>query len=246
MKVYVGIPAFNAEATLKDVIKRVLKNSFVHRIIIVDDCSKDKTSAIASKFKKVLLIKHPRNRGYGGAQKTIYKKFIQIADPEDCIIMIHSDGQTLPEELNRFVKKFKNPKVDIVLGSRALGDMRKGNMPLIRIMGDRVLTWIQNFCFGMKLSTFASGFRGFRCSPLKTLDYAQHSNIHKFDTMILLEMYEKKLNMVEIPVSTIYRGEKSQYSLVRYTLGVVWFAVKYFFSIRLPGWFGSKHRWYVK
>ena len=115
----------------------------------------------------------------------------------------------------------------MVLGSRALGNMRDGGMPLYRIFGDRALTLIQNLLFGMNLSTYASGYRAFRRCALEKINFDAFGEKHRFDTEVLVDAKDHGLNMVEVSVSTIYRGEKSHYNLVLYSLQVVLIAVKY-------------------
>ena len=259
-KVYIGIPAYNAEDTLADVIKRANKQDFVEKTIVVNDCSKDNTVEVAKKFKNVILINHKKNKGYGGAQKTIFKKFLEIAkNPDDVIILLHSDGQTLPEEVPILKKAFDDDGVDVVLGSRALGDPKKGNMPLYRMIGDKILTIMQNIGFGMCLSTYASGFRGFKYKALKKLVFHDLNDKHSFDTEILVRAMETNLNMAEVPVSTVYEGEESNYNLVKYSLQVTMYAISYFLkrmfmitpkhnideNANKYYWSRSRHDWYV-
>lgn len=256
-KVYIGIPAYNAEGTIADIIRRTNKQGFIEKIIVVNDCSTDNTSEIVKKFKNIILINHKKNTGYGGAQKTIFKKFLEIAkNPDDVIILLHSDGQTLPEEIPILRNGFMDGTVDIVLGSRALGDMGKGKMPLYRIMGDHILTIIQNIGFGLKLSTYASGYRGFRKRALEKIVFIDLNNKHSFDTEIIVRSMESNLKMVEVHVSTIYEGEESRYNLIKYSLQVTLLAVFYFFkrifsiklkfdeSVNKEYWAKSRHDWY--
>ena len=221
-KIYIGIPAYNAQGTIADVIRRTNRLGFVDRIIIVNDCSTDKTAEAIRKFRNIILINHKKNMGYGGAQKTIFKKFLEISNSlDDILILLHSDGQTLPEEVPTLRRAFNNKKVDIVLGSRALGDMKKGNMPIYKIIGDRILTIIQNIGFGLNLSTYASGFRGFSHRALENIAFEDLNNKHSFDTEIIVRAMEKNLNMVEVTVTTIYEGKESNYNIIKYSAQVL-------------------------
>lgn len=258
-KFYIGIPAYHAENTIGDVLRRTCQTGFIEKIIVVDDCSPDHLSDIVKKFDNTILVTHSKNTGYGGAQKTIYDTFLNIAkNSNDVIVLLHADGQTLPEELPLFGEKFMDPRVDIVLGSRAMGNTRKGNMPRYRIAGDRVLTWLQNAAFDLKLSTYASGYRGFRKRALASIKYHDLKNQHSFDSEIIVRAKESNQKMVEIPVSTIYKGEKSHYNLIKYGLQVIALAAGHFFK-RIFGlsppskyngatnknyWVNAKHDWY--
>ena len=259
IKIYIGIPAYNAQDTIADIIRRTNRLGFVDKIIIVNDCSTDKTAEAIRKFRSIILINHKKNVGYGGAQKTIFKKFLELSNrPDDIIIMLHSDGQTLPEEVPILKRAFNNKKVDIVLGSRALGNMRKGNMPIYKIMGDSILTIIQNIGFGLNLSTYASGFRGFCRRALENIVFEDLNNKHSFDTEIIVRALEKKLNMVEVPVTTIYEGKESNYNIIKYSTQVTSFAMFYLIKRMFTSdtknnsdykknkdyWINAKHDWY--
>ena len=228
-RVFVGIPAYNAQKTIGDVIERTKELGIIYKILVVDDCSKDQTKKVVRRYKDVLLLENEVNMGYGGSQKIIFKKFFDISkNPDDIIIMLHSDGQTLPEEIPLFVEEFLDKSVDIVLGSRALGDMQKGKMPVYRIIGDKILTIIQNFCFGMNITTYASGYRGFRRRVLSRVQFNDLRNRHSFDTEILMRCNEANPKMMEIPVTTVYDRENlSNYSMITYSFTILSDAVKY-------------------
>lgn len=239
-KVYVGIPAYNAEKFIAGVIDGIKKTGLVQKIIVIDDGSTDNTCDVVRRYKDVFLLKYNVNKGYGGTQKHLFKEFLKLSkNPDDVLIILHSDGQTLPEEIPLFAEKFQNKNVDLVLGSRVLGGMRKGGMPLIRIIGDSILTIIENFCFGMDLTTYASGYRGFRHRILRRMYFDDLRNRHTFDTEILVRANESKAKMVEIPVATVYDSQNlSNYSLTFYSFIVVYDAVRY----RLKKIFGLKDK----
>jgi len=227
MKLYIGIPMYNAEKTISSIIKRCKKQD-IHKIIVVDDKSTDNSYDVLKKIDDLTIIQHKKNRGYGGAQKTIYNSFLKMCkNPDDAIILMHSDGQTYPEEIPVFQKALSDPKADVVLGSRALGNARAGNMPYYKVIGDKILTIIQNFCYNRSLSTYTSGYRAFKCGALSKINFNTYNNRHAFDSDILRDCIDKNLNLVEVPVSTYYGGEESQYDLIRYSLSVTLQAIKY-------------------
>src|SRR3989344_1083221 len=150
MKIVVTIPAYNVAKYIETVVIRVLHQNFVDKIIIVDDCSRDSTYEIIrnlqEKHNKVKAIHHKNNMGYGGAQKTLYS--VALEDGADIIVLLHADGQHLPEELPMLLEPLKNGECDIVVGSRALGHMLRGGMPLYKFIGNKLLTFFENFAFG--------------------------------------------------------------------------------------------------
>lgn len=233
MDVYIGIPVYNAEKTIIPVIKKVLKQK-VEKIIVVNDGSGDNTAELLKKFnnKKIEYAEHLKNKGYGAAQKTIFETFFKLSrNNDDIVVLVHADGQTLPEEIYEFAMVFKrDPAVEIVLGSRVFSKRIVGKMPWIRKFGDKILTTIQNLCFGMELSTYASGYRAFKKSVLRKIDFANCHNRHSFDTDILVEANEKKVKMVEIPVTTVYGEEKSNFNMLDYGIKILSCALSYRFK----------------
>ena len=235
MKVYVGIPIYNGERTLKDVVKRIPKN-IVDHLVLVNDGSTDDTSSVISscmktfsgKFKKIISLKHSKNKGYGASQKTIYETFLKMSNKDDVIVLLHADGQTMPEEISVLLKSFLHSDADIILGSRALWlKTKKKNfpikcrkMPLYKRIGDRLLTILQNKAFGMNLSTFASGYRIFSRKALEKLDFKKLNDGHAFDSEVIVDAKIKNLKMREAPVYPFYSDEASNFSLVKYVIDV--------------------------
>jgi len=231
MSIYVGVPVYNGEKTLKNVINRI-PDKLVDYLILVNDGSIDNTALVISdcankfkfKFKKIVQLHHNKNRGYGAAQKTIYSNFLKISNKRDILVLLHADGQTLPEEISILLKKFSNTDAEIVLGSRALWyktnkqnlSIKSRKMPYYKKIGDKILTFLQNKAFGMNLSTFTSGYRAFTKEALRKLDYERLNNSHAFDSEILVEAKLKNIKLKEVPVYPFYSDEVSNFSLLNY------------------------------
>src|SRR3954469_19726274 len=93
-KVVVVMPAYNAAQTLKRTYDEVMSHGLVDLVIVVDDASQDDTVAIARTLPNTQVEVHPRNRGYGGNQKTCYRLALEAG--ADIVIMIHPDYQYTP------------------------------------------------------------------------------------------------------------------------------------------------------
>lgn len=230
-EVSVGIPAYNSASTLGDVIREIQKNSQVRQVIVVDDASRDATPHLLSReeFRSVHRLRNPSTLGYGGSVKVILDEFRKMSThPDDVIVIVHADAQTPVDEIPRFLKAYEQGEVDMVLGSRMLAGFRaqRGNRPLFKIIGDYVLTGIQNWLYGLSMSTYAIGYRALRRGALDRLPYQACDNRHNFDTEIILEAARAKLRMVEIPVRTVKSKLISSNELVGYTLR----SVKTFFK----------------
>ena len=171
-KLLIFIVAYNAEKTIESVIKRIPKslfNKFNLEVIIIDDASQDSTSQISKKLKKfnkskfkLNIFRNPVNQGYGGNQKIGYH--YAIKNNFNYVVLLHGDGQYAPEELPKLLKDIEINKFDVVIGSRMISKKRalKGGMPVYKLVGNVILTKIQNFLLGSELAEFHSGYRAYR------------------------------------------------------------------------------------
>lgn len=221
--IFVGIPSYNAASSVGQVIEDVEQNSKVRTIILIDDASKDATpNLLATKRSERLYHKrNETNRGYGGTVKRIFSEFKQLStNPDDLLIILHADGQTPPDEIPHFIETYERNRPDIVLGSRMLAGFKSQwrNRPLLKIVGDLLLTRLQNLVYGLSLSSYATGYRAFRRAALDVLNYEVCDDQHNFDTEIILEAKKAGLKMVEIPVRTIKSKQISNNQLLRYAL----------------------------
>src|ERR1700736_3362132 len=115
-RVVVVMPAYNASETLRETWQDIPKE-WVHRVILVDDASRDTTLDVARALK-VDVIAHPHNVGYGGNQKTCYLEALRLG--ADVVIMLHPDGQYDPAVIPELVRPVRSGQADLVLGSRFL------------------------------------------------------------------------------------------------------------------------------
>ena len=124
------MPAYNAAETLKETYEDI-DFSIVDDVVLVDDCSTDKTVLTAEKLGIKHIIKHDVNKGYGGNQKTCYDKAISLE--ADIVIMLHPDYQYTPKLIPSMVSIIANGVYPVVFGSRILGKgALKGGMPIYK------------------------------------------------------------------------------------------------------------------
>ncbi len=237
-KIVVLIPAYNSEKTIGQIIERIPK--LVNKIIIVDDGSSDKTAEVAGKYKKVKVAVHKKNKGYGGAQKTLMNNALE--ENADICVFVHSDGGHAPEEIPQVIAPLLEGKVQVVNGSRAkkiiiesrpflgskfIGGLLSGPMPWWRFFGNRFLSRLQNIICGTNVDDFHSGFRACTREVLQTINYKDLYEGHGFDAEILLEMCRKGYKIESMPVSTHYDPDiHSTVKPIRYGLRVLWFILK--------------------
>ncbi|MDD5417752.1 MAG: glycosyltransferase family 2 protein [Candidatus Nanoarchaeia archaeon] len=225
-KIGIAIPAYNAEKTIEGVWKRIpLKYKKESIIILVDDGSKDNTSEVAKKLG-IKTIKHPKNRGYGGAQKTGFRYLINKG--ADVCVLLHSDGQYPPEELDNLTQPFLNDEADAVIGSRHLGKkLKEGKMPLYKIIGSKVLTGMLNIGTGLKITEYHSGYRLYSSKALNAVDFEKIAEEYDFDAEITLQLKDAGMRIKELPIPTRYAEEVSHLKPFRYGVQMIKLLMRY-------------------
>src|SRR4051812_40318286 len=213
-KVVVVMPAYNAARTLRQTYDEVMAQKIVDLIILVDDASGDDTVAIAQTLDKVQVEVHPKNRGYGGNQKTCYRLALQAG--ADIVIMIHPDYQYTPRLIPAMASMIANDLHPCVLGSRILGGYSlKGGMPMWKYIANRFLTLAENIMLGAKLSEYHTGYRAFSRDILSRLDLSNNSDDFVFDNQMLAQILWCGFTIGEVSCPTKYFKEASSINLPR-------------------------------
>jgi glycosyltransferase involved in cell wall biosynthesis len=114
-KIVVVLPAYNAALTLKKTYDEI-PFDIVDDVVLVDDCSKDNTVEVANEIGIKHVIRHEKNKGYGGNQKTCYDKALELN--ADIVIMLHPDYQYTPMLIPSMANIIGNDLYEVVLGSR--------------------------------------------------------------------------------------------------------------------------------
>jgi glycosyltransferase involved in cell wall biosynthesis len=141
-KIVVVMPAYNAEKTLEQTYREIPMD-VVDEVILTDDHSRDETVQKAKELGIKEVLVHERNKGYGGNQKTCYNRALELG--ADIVIMVHPDYQYTPKLIESMAYIIANDVYPVVFASRILGKgARKGGMPLIKYVANRVLTFTQN------------------------------------------------------------------------------------------------------
>lgn len=208
------MPAYNAELTLRKTYDEVMAQNIVDLVIIVDDCSKDKTIDIARSLPGTLVHIHTKNRGYGGNQKTCYKLALEYG--ADVIIMVHPDYQYTPKLIPAMASMIANGLYSFVIGSRILGGHAlKGGMPVWKYLANRSLTAIQNLLLGAKLSEYHSGYRAYSRDLLLSLNFESYSDDFAFDAQAIAHIIREGYIVAEVSCPTKYFKEASSINFMR-------------------------------
>ncbi len=212
-KVVVVLPAYNAEKTLEQTYKEIPLD-VVDELILVDDASKDNTVEKARALGIHHVIKHEKNKGYGGNQKTCYTKALEIG--ADIVIMLHPDYQYTPKLLMAMISIIGNDVYPVVLASRILGGgALKGGMPMYKYVFNRMLTLTQNILLGEKLSEYHTGYRAFSKQVLTSIKFMNNSDDFVFDNQMLSQIFYAGFQIAEVTCPTKYFEEASSINFSR-------------------------------
>ena len=230
-KLLILIVAYNHEKFIKSVLSRInvdLAKKYDVEILINDDSSTDKTVKYVQEFIefnskknfKYKVLSNPENQGYGGNQKIGYE--YAIKNNFDFVALLHGDGQYAPEYLEQLIEPLLLTNVDAVFGSRMItkGGALKGGMPLYKFIGNKILTYFQNFVFSTKFSEFHSGYRIYKVNSLKKIPFELNANDYSFDNEIIVQFLLAKLTIKELSIPTYYGEEISYVNGLKYAFQV--------------------------
>lgn len=230
-KVIVVLPAYNAALTLEKTYAEI-PFPLVDEVILCDDASKDNTVALAKKMGITHVIEHQRNKGYGGNQKSLYRKALELGG--DIVIMLHPDYQYTPLLIPSFVNIIGEGLYPVVLGSRILGKgALRGGMPLYKYVFNRFLTLSQNLLISYKLSEYHTGYRAFSRDVLLGINFEANSDDFVFDNEMLSQIVFAGFDIAEVTCPTKYFEEASSINFrrsMKYGAGVMRVSFGHFFQ----------------
>jgi glycosyltransferase involved in cell wall biosynthesis len=226
-KTIVVMPAYNAARTLEKTYYHIPPSAY-DEIILVDDASSDATWSVATSLP-IHCIRHRKNRGYGGNQKTCYTRALERG--AEYVVMLHPDYQYDPSIVGELVAPLRSGNADVVLASRMLGDPLAGGMPQWKYVANKFLTGIENVALGTRFSEFHTGYRAFTRRALESVNFEANSEDFLFDNEIIVQLVLKGFRFREIPVTTRYSYDCSSVRFGQgcvYGLGILKTITKYF------------------
>jgi len=215
------LPAYNAMATLSRTVAE-LDPDVIDEIVLVDDASTDQTVTMARELG-LEPIRHEHNLGYGGNQKTCYRRVLELG--VDIIVMVHPDYQYSPLLVPAMASMIAYGEYDLVLGSRILAQnsVARG-MPRYKYAANRFLTFVENIFLRQKLSEYHTGLRAFSSALLAGLPFERNSDDFIFDNQIIAQAVSAGARIGEVSCPTRYETDSSSINLrrsIRYGLGVL-------------------------
>ena len=225
MDITIGIPAYNEEKNISEIIKNLQK--ITNKIIVCDDGSSDSTSTIAKEMG-ALVIKHETNLGYGAAIRSIFLKARE--EKSEFLITLDSDGQHRIEDISTVFEPLKTGKADIVIGSRFLNNDGK-NVPSYRKAGIKILTKLANTSLEKNITDSQSGFRGYGKNVIENITPSESGM--GVSNEILIKASKKGLKIVEVPIIILYDGDTSTHNPISHGSSVLISTLK-FISMEHP------------
>jgi glycosyltransferase involved in cell wall biosynthesis len=238
-RIIVVLPAYNAAETLEMTYKEI-PFDIVDDVVLEEDASRDNTSDVGRKLGIQHIIRHEKNRGYGGNQKSCYTKALELG--ADIIIMLHPDYQYTPKLIHSMASVIAYDVYPVCLGSRILGKgALKGGMPKYKYVANRFLTLSQNILMSQKLSEYHTGYRAFSKEIFSKINIEANSDDFVFDNQMLAQIFFAGFEIGEVTCPTKYFDEASSINFKRssiYGLGVL----KVSFQYRFAKWKMAKPR----
>lgn len=192
------VPAFNEEKTIGRVLQSLLAQSEVDEVIVVDDCSRDRTSQEVKKIKnsKIRLICHEKNRGKGAGIRTglehVHGKYTLIQD---------ADMEYDPAEIPHLLKPIHAEKAEVVFGSRFTGSHT--NMFYWHFLGNKFLNFIVNVLYNTTLSDMETCYKIIPTKYLKMMNLRE--NDFRIEPEITCKLLKMGVKIFEVPITYVGR-----------------------------------------
>ena len=232
MRLSVVIPVYNEEKTLRILVDKVRQVPIRKEIILIDDCSKDRTRDVLKAleaeggqddFNKIRIFFHDVNQGKGAALKTGFSHV-----EGDIVIIQDADLEYDPAEYPRLLQPIVENKADVVFGSRFLGDQAHRVLYFWHYLGNRFLTTLSNCFTNLNLSDMETCYKVFRRSVIDEISPKLVQKRFGFEPEITARVARRRLRVFETSVSYAGRtyaegkkigwrdGFKALYCIVRF------------------------------
>ncbi|UOY91319.1 glycosyltransferase family 2 protein [Ectobacillus sp. JY-23] len=222
MKVLVIVPAFNEEEGIKHVVEQ-FKNINNVDILVVNDCSKDRTSKVCREFG-LNVVDLPCNLGIGGAVQTGYK-YAKLHN-YDIAIQVDGDGQHNPSYIEGLIQPIVEGKANLVIGSRYLN--KEGfQSTFMRRVGITYFSFLIKLLQKQKITDPTSGFRA--CDREVIELFSQRYPVDYPEPESIVYLLRNNYKVAEVPVIMNERmgGEssinafKSVYYMIKVSLAII-------------------------
>lgn len=232
-KIVVVLPAYRAALTMERTYKEI-PFDIVDDVVLVDDNSPDNTVEVGNAIGIKHIIKHEVNKGYGGNQKSCYRKALELG--ADIVVMLHPDYQYTPKLIHTLASIIAYDVYPVAFGSRILGKgALQGGMPIYKYIANRLLTLFENIVIGQKLSEYHTGYRAFSAEVIRSIDFTYNSDDFVFDNEMISQIFMNGYAIGEATCPTKYFEEASSINFSR--------SMKYGFGVLRVSLTHRLHKW---
>lgn len=212
-KIAVVIPCYKVADTIENVISELPKE--IRHIIVIDDGCPDTSGKQAEQLrdKRVTVIHHKDNLGVGGAVLTGYKKALEL----DCdiVVKVDGDGQMDSSYIHKLIEPIIKGKADYTKGNRFFDFNILLSMPVIRLIGNSILTFIMKLVSGYwNIKDPTNGFTAIHKDTLKKLNLDRIDKSYFFESDMLINLSIINAVIYDVDIPSRYGDEKSSLSII--------------------------------
>ena len=227
-KISVIIPAYNEGKLIELTLSSIPE--YIDEIIVVDDGSTDDTyKKIIKKYNKRLIpIRHQKNKGVGAAIVSGYKEFLK--GTSTIAVVMAGDNQMDPDDLPFLLNPICDKKCDYIKGNRLYYSGSFKKMPLIRFLGNTILTLLTKIASGYwHLVDFQCGYTAIRKTVLRKINLGTVYQKYGFPNDFLIKLNCLNAKVIDVPVHPVYAQEQSGIRFWNFIPGVFFLLFKGFF-----------------
>jgi glycosyltransferase involved in cell wall biosynthesis len=192
------VPVYNEEATLGEVVRKLLKVPCLLEVIIVDDCSSDGTGQLARQIAdanpQVRVIRHERNAGKTAALRTGF-----ALTTGQIVIVQDADLEYDPAEIYGVIRPILQGHADVVFGSRFLVRRAARVLYFYHYLANKLLTYLSNALTNLNMTDVETGYKAFRGEIIRNLTIV--SSGFGFELEEVAKIAKLKIAIYEVPIS---------------------------------------------
>lgn len=219
------VPVYNEQATLGEVVRKLLQVPCLLEIIIVDDCSTDGTSelarALAETHSQVRVVRQERNAGKTAALKTGFARTTGAI-----VIVQDADLEYDPGEIFGVIRPILEGHADIVYGSRFLVRRAARVLYFYHYLANKLLTWLSNALTNLNMTDIETGYKAFRGEIIRNL--VIKSSGFGFEVEVTAKIAKLGVAIYEVPIS-YYGRTYAEGKKIVFTDGLValWWVLRF-------------------
>ena len=221
----VVVPAYNEEKTLGTVIRKLVQLPHLREVVIVDDCSKDRTSEIArqlaAEHPPVKVVRHEVNSGKTEALKTGFQH-----TTGDIVIVQDADLEYDPTEIPNLIQPIVEGYADVVYGSRFMVRRASRVLYFYHYLANRSLTFVSNLFTNINLTDVETGYKALRGEIIRNMIITSEG--FGFEIEVTAKVAKLRCSIYETPIS--YHGrtyEEGKKIGVLDGVAAFWYIIRY-------------------